>query len=288
MTLATERDADTVQRRARAVRIPRARPVCILHVAFCITCLLTTACGARRISLPTDPGAPLPNFTDIHTKLSSSCRGARTLTAELGLSGRAGNQRLRGRLLAGFERPASMRLEGVAPFGQPVFILASRTDAAVLLLPRDERVVTGEPPAAILGALTGVALAPADLQALLTGCVVPEPKALAGRMHANGWASIELGGGATLYLERDGEWQVRAAQRDRWQVEYPAWQGAFPQTIRLASSSADVDVDLTATMSQIEVNVDLDPSAFSVSVPPGARPLSLDELRNAGPLGEKP
>src|SRR5687767_5278517 len=101
MTLATERAG--------------ARPMCILRLAFCIACILTAvcgaaACGARRISLPTDPGAPLPNFTEIHAKLSTACQSARTLTAVLGLSGRAGTQRLRGRLIAGFERPASMRL----------------------------------------------------------------------------------------------------------------------------------------------------------------------------------
>jgi hypothetical protein len=44
---------------------------------------------------------------------------------------------------------------------------------------------------------------------------------------------------------------------------------------------------MTATMSQIEVNVDVDPAAFTVDVPPNAGPLSLEELRAAGPLGEQ-
>jgi outer membrane lipoprotein-sorting protein len=43
-------------------------------------------------------------------------------------------------------------------------------------------------------------------------------------------------------------------------------------------------VDLTATLSQIEANVDIEPAAFTVTVPPGARELTLDELRAAGPL----
>ena len=68
-----------------------------------------------------------------------------------------------------------------------------------------------------------------------------------------------------------GAWQVRAARRDGWEVDYPAWQGMFPQVIRLRSVSEPANVDLTATLSQIEVNVDVDPSAFTVDVPATAR-----------------
>ena len=260
-----------------------------LSFVFCLTAIaLSTACGARRISLPSDPGSPLPNYSEIHAEVSAACRGARTLTAELGLRGRAGGRRLSGRLVAGFERPSSMRLEAVAPFGPPGFILATRGDQAVLLLPRDERVVKGESAEAILGALTGVTLAPADLQAILTGCVVPTPKPIGGRLHANGWASIDLESGATMYLRRMGEWQVRAARRDGWEVDYPAWQGMFPQVIRLRSVSEPANVDMTATLTQIEVNVDVNAAAFTVDVPANATPLSIEELREAGPLGERP
>jgi hypothetical protein len=206
----------------------------------------------------------------------------------MGLRGRAGERRLSGRLVAGFERPDSMRLEAVAPFGPPVFILVARGEQAVLLLQRDDRVVNGETAEAILGALTGIELAPADLQAILTGCVVSSPKPVGGRLHANGWASIDLEGGATMYLRRLGTWQLRAARRDGWEVEYPAWQGTFPQAIRLRSAGEPARVDMTATLTQLEVNVDVDPAAFSVNVPPVASPLGLDELREAGPLGERP
>ncbi len=207
------------------------------------------------------------------------------MTAELALAGRAGDQRLRGRVVAGFERPASMRLEGVAPFGPPAFILAARGNMAVLLLPRDDRVLKGERAEEMLGALTGVALAPADLQAILTGCVSAAPKPTSGRLHQNGWASIDLEGGARLFLQRQNNaWQLRAARREGWQIEYPAWQGRFPQSVRLQSDAPGANVDLTATLSQVESNVDIDPAAFTVSVPPDAQSLTLDELRAAGPL----
>lgn len=259
-----------------------------MRFAFCIAFLvLSAACGARRVPLPADQGSPLPNYSEIYTDVTKSCRGARTLTAELGLRGRAGSRRLSGRLVAGFERPASMRLEAVAPFGPAGFILVTRGEQAQLLLPRDERVVRGESAEAILGALTGVTLGPADLQAILTGCILPESKPVAGRVHANGWASIDLEGGATIYMRRMGTWQITAGRRNGWEVEYPMWQGAFPQVIRLRSATEPANVDMTATLAQIEVNTDLQPATFTVDIPAGTAPLTLDELREAGPLGEK-
>jgi hypothetical protein len=244
-----------------------------------------SGCAARSVALPTDAGVPFNDFAQIHEKLTEACRGVRTLTTELALSGRAGDQRLRGRVVAGFERPASMRLEGIAPFGPPAFILAARGNMAILLLPRDDRVLKGERAEEILGALTGVTLAPADLQAIFTGCVSSDPKPMSGRLHQNGWASIELEGGARVFLQmQNNMWQVRAAQLEGWQLEYPAWQGRFPQTVRLQSNRPGANVDLTATLSQVESNVDLDTAAFTVRVPDTAQSLTLEELRAAGPL----
>ena len=222
-------------------------------------------------------------------QVSAACTGVRTLTAEIAISGRAGRQKLRGRVVAGFARPASMRLEGVAPFGPPAFILVARGQNATLLLPRNEpRVLRGAPPEEILGALTGVALGPADLQAILTGCVVPAPQPADARRHANGWVSIDLSGGATVYLQAAAQntWTLRAAKREGWQIEYPAWNGNFPQTVRMQSTQPNIDVDLTASLSQIETNKDLEEAAFDVIVPRDAESITLDELRDAGPLGQ--
>ncbi|MSO45706.1 MAG: hypothetical protein EXQ59_02920 [Acidobacteria bacterium] len=244
-----------------------------------------SGCAAQRVSLPGGAGPPLPDFAAIHAEVTRACAGTRTFTAELALAGRAGDERLRGRVVAGFERPASMRLEGVAPFGAPAFILAARGDEAVLLLPRDGRVLRGARADEILGAIAGVRLAPADLIAMLTGCVTASPIATAGHLHENGWASLDLDGGARLFLRRQNDaWQIQAAQRDGWQFEYPAWNGRFPERVRLRSNQAGVRVDLTATLSQIEANVDIDPAAFTVNAAPNAAVLTLEELQAAGPL----
>jgi hypothetical protein len=256
-------------------------------------CLLAAACGPRRIAFPTDPGTPIPDTAEIHAKATAACAGVRTLTAELGLSGRAGTESLRGRIIAGFQSPSSMRLEAGAPFGSPVFILAARDSMATLLFPRQSRVVRNASAAAILGAVTGVDLAPADLQAVITGCVVPSPASVTGgRRHANGWTSLDLqstAGGATtdaqmFFRETAGRLELRAARRGPWEIEYPAWQGTFPQTVRLRMDSPTLNVALTTTLSQIETNMPIDPAAFTIDVPPDAIPLSLDELRETGPL----
>lgn len=256
-----------------------------LGLVLCALCLVLSACAARGVELPADAGRPLPDFAEIYRQATSTCAAVRTLTTELSLSGRAGGRRVRGRAIAGFERPDAMRLEGVAPFGPPAFIFVARGEAATLLLPRDNRVLRGARAEDILGALTGVALAPADLLAILTGCVAATPGATGGRLHQNGWASIDLAGGAMLYLHRQSAgWQRRAARRPGWHVEYWAWEGGFPETVRLRSVSPDVDVDLTATVSQLEANVDLDPAAFTVNVPRDAFELAISELRDAGLL----
>ena len=251
-------------------------------------CLVLGACAAKRLSLPSDPGAPFPDFNQVHSQVSAACAAVKTLTAELGLAGRAGEQRLRGRVQAGFARPDSMRLEGVAPFGPPAFILAADDEQAVLLLPRDNRVLRGERAEDILGALTGVSLDPAELQAVLTGCVSATPGAMSGRLHGNGWASVDLPEGGVLYLERvNARWRTRAARRSGWQIDYPVWQGAFPQTVRLRASDPGLAVDITATVSQVEANISIDPAAFILVSAPGAGVLTLTQLRDNGPLGER-
>jgi len=221
----------------------------------------------------------------VHAAASSACRGIKTFTGELALSGRVGDQRLRGRVIAGFERAGSMRLEGVAPFGPPAFVLAARPGAAVLLLPRDERVLRHPEARDVLGALSGVPLAPVDLLAVLTGCVVPDPMPGAGRLHERGWASIALNDGATVFLQQaNGAWLVRAARRAPWEIEYDQWQSGLPRLVRLRSLEGQAPVDATLTLSQIETNVELPATAFTVEVPGNMAELTLDELRQAGPL----
>jgi len=248
-----------------------------------LAALLLGACAPPPPLLPGDAGVPFPDFGAVHAEAASACRGVRTFTAEIGLSGRAAGEALRGRILAGFERPSSIHLDGLAPFGPPVFTLVSDGAATILYLPRDQRVLRGATAAEVLGAIAGVALPPADLQALLTGCVTATPVALGGRLHRNGWVAVDLEGGATVYLARTGDrWRPRAARRLDWVVEYPPFTGTFPDSVVLRSTRDPVEV--TAQVSQFEANTDIDPAAFTVEVPAATAPISLAELRAAGPL----
>jgi hypothetical protein len=250
-----------------------------------ILLVFLSGCAARRFAVPTDPGTPLTDLAAVQAQVFQACSGVRTLQVELSLSGRAGRQRLRGRVHAGFERPASMRLEGLAPIGAPMFILFTRGESATLLLPRDRRVVRGARPEQILDALTGVALAPADLLAILTGCVEPSPRLNGGRVHGNGIGALDLAGGATLYVRRQGTaWLPTAARRDGWVIEYQVMGGMFPGVVRLRSESGSVAVDVTVTLAQVETNLDLPPRAFAEEIPADTAPMTLDELRDAGPL----
>ena len=96
--------------------------------------------AGRRLApgiLPTASGTPLADPASILTEALGHCTALRTLTAEIGLSGRAAGQRLRVRLIAGFAAPDRIRLEAVAPIGGPVFILVSEGRSTTLLLTRD-------------------------------------------------------------------------------------------------------------------------------------------------------
>jgi hypothetical protein len=43
-------------------------------------------------------------------------------------------------------------------------------------------------------------------------------------------------------------------------------------------------VEIVARVAQFEANTPIDPVAFTVDVPPGTPPITLEELRAAGPL----
>jgi hypothetical protein len=123
--------------------------------------LVIVACGPPKPPvLPSGAGAPFPGFESAYTQAAAQCDGVRTLSAALDLSGRAGGTRLRGTIHAGFEAPDALRLEGVGPFGRTVFVLVAKGSESTLVLPRDDRVLRGAPPASIVEALAGVALAP--------------------------------------------------------------------------------------------------------------------------------
>lgn len=246
-------------------------------------------CGAPLMRLPAGPGAPAPDAAAALTQAAATCLGIRTLTAEVAASGKIGGQRFRTRLLVGVAAPGSARIEAVAPFGAPVFILAANNDDTTLLLPRDERVLQHGRSAEVLGAATGVPLGAEDLRLALTGCTPPVPRP-EGRALGADWRVIETGPGDALYLHRAGSggpWQIVAVNRAPWRIEYRDHLNGLPRAIRIVSlpgdRRADAGVDLTLALSQVETNLTLGPDVFRVEIPRTAQPITLDELRHARP-----
>ncbi|HKY21741.1 MAG TPA: hypothetical protein VJM31_11025 [Vicinamibacterales bacterium] len=252
-----------------------ALPIILLTITL-------TACGPRRVAVPSGPGTPAVDYTRALIDARAACEGVRTLQAELGLSGHAAEQRMRGRIHSGFV-PGALRLEGVAPFGSPVFILVADGPKGTLLLLRDRRVLQDAPPEEILNALVGIRLGPDDLRALLSGCVKASAEPMAGRAYGADWLAVDLAAGGMLYLHREGgAWRIRAGRYDGLEIDYTTFQGTRPSQIAVRGK----DLNLMVALNQVEVNGELPRDRLvSVTIPPGVTSLSLDELRRAGPLG---
>lgn len=205
------------------------------------------------------------------------------MQAELGLSGRAAGQRIRGRVLSGFA-PGALRLEGVAPFGSPVFILVADGVRGTLLLSRERRVVQDAPPDEILNALVGIRLGPDDLRALLSGCVRAAAEPATARAYGADWLAVDLAAGGTLYLRRVGKaWRIAAGRYGGLEIDYAAFEDSRPSEVVLRGA----DMNLALALNQVEINGELRREALvALKIPDGVVPLSLEQLRRAGPLGE--
>jgi hypothetical protein len=258
----------------------------------CSLAVFLVSCAPRPISLPSGAGEPFPEFASAHAEAVKSCAGVRTLSAEVGLSGRAGGRRLRVRLLVGVEAPDRARIEGIA-LGSPVFILVARDSRATLLLPRDDRVLRDADPGAVVEALAGVTLTPADLRAILSGCATIGGEPAGGRRYSDGWTSVDLRAAgtpeATVYLRHAaGSWRIAAARVGDVTIRYGDDGGAVPRTVRLVAGPAGKPTaDLMLELAQVETNTPFEGDPFTVNIPQDAEPITLDELREAGPLGRR-
>lgn len=255
-----------------------------LALALSIVC---TSCGAPLLKLPSGPGAPASDGREAIDEATAACRRVSTITLEMSVAGSIAGKRARGRLIAGLARPASARLEAVAPFGQPVFILAANGDDASLLLPRDDRVLEHGHPDEVLEAVAGVPLDAPGLLAVVTGCA-SVPDASGARALGDDWRVVPAGADE-VYVNREkaGPWRVVATRHHSagagWRAEYRSFRDGLPQTIRLISARAGA-FDVQLELSQIDVNMPLAADVFRVQVPASASPISLDELKASGPL----
>lgn len=249
--------------------------------------LSLTACAARAPARPSGTPGPDPTATDAFTTATAACRGFRSMTGALSLSGRAAGERIRGRVIAGLEAGGSVRLEGVAPFGPPVFILAGKAERATLLLPREHRVLEDTAVSAVLERLTGLALGADDLRLMVSGCLVDQATPLDGRQWPGGWQAVTLAPDRVAYLRvQHGRPVVVAADYGPWHLDYAEHLSGYPRVVRVRRAN-DGTTDVTARVGELEVNTAINPLAFTLEVPSDAEPMTLDELRAVAPLVPK-
>lgn len=260
-------------------------PACLL--------LFAASCGApRAVTLPSGAGTPFPEFAPAYAESTTDCRAVKTMSASLSLSGRAGATKLSARIDAGFAEPGRLRLEGfprVSFGGKPFFVLAAHGADATLVLTRDARVLRGAEPAAIIEALTGIALDPDQLRAVVSGCALGVVQPTEGRSFSNGWASVDAGDTTVFLRQIEGRWRLAAARRGSLTLDYTDFSSGRPSTLHLHTIPGPgiAPADLTLRISQVDINTPLDNAVFHVDVPRDAAPLTLEELRRAGPLGDR-
>jgi hypothetical protein len=253
-------------------------------VVFCV--MAAASCAPGRPALPSGTGTAFAAFADAYAEAHAGCAGVKTFTATTQLTGRAGRQKLRSRIDAGLEAPDGVVLEGLV-FGRTVFVLSARGNDSTLYLPRDARVLRGAPPADIIEALAGVRLDPGELRTILAGCGLPADAPADGRSYANGWVAGTSGETTTFLRQIDGRWRLVASTRPPLTVHYTEFQSGRAATVhvRAAQGTGDAAADLTLKLSDVEINTPIEAAAFRLIVPPDAAPLTLEELRRAGPLG---
>ncbi len=127
--------------------------------------------------------------------------------------------------------------------------------------PRDAQVLRDAPVAAVLDALTGLALDAADLRRLIFGCVVGEGGR--GRKYGTSWQVVEAGD--TRAFLKNGV--LVAADYLGWQVDYAAHDGGIARSVRVRRVLPRGAIDLVAVLSSVETNSISTAAAFTVAVP---------------------
>ena len=251
--------------------------------------VLLSACATRLPPRPAGAPTPDPTAAEAFATATASCKGFRSIEGELSLSGRAGGERVRGRIITGLENGGLVRLEAVAPFGAPFFVLAGRNERATLVLPREHRVLKDTAVRDVLERITGLALGADDLRLILSGCLTDNAAPADGRQWGGGWKAVTIAPDRVAYLRmQNGQPVLTAADYGAWHVDYSAHAGGFPRVVRVRRRDAAAEgIDITARIEQLAVNTPINPRAWDVEIPSDAEPMTLDELRSIAPLAER-
>ena len=259
-----------------------------------VALLLAASCGgAAHVTLPSGAGSPFPDFAAAYAESTAECRTVKTMSASLSLSGRAGSTKLSARIDAGFADSGRLRLEGfpkVGFSGKPFFVLVSRGADATLVLNRDARVLRGS--AAVRdhrGADRRRARSRSNCAPWCPVVASPGPiraqagrTPTAGRQRMRGYDDLPAADRRTLARRRraQGSADDRVPRlRVRASVDGASAGGAGARHgARGPHAAALAGRDQHAARA----------TRCSTSTSPrDATPITLDELRRAGPLGDR-
>jgi hypothetical protein len=259
--------------------------------ALFLLAMLTASCAGRAVFVvPRGPGGPAPEAAAAWSTLATACRATTSYRSEFALTGRIGDRRIRGlasaRLFTALAANGNIGLEATVS-GQLLFRLGGAADEATLLLRDQNRVATARP-SDILDALIGVPIEPARLLAIVSGCVTTTAS-IDRAVRYDGILEIATSD-ATVYLAPAAAgWQARAGRFGNVTVDYFTFERGLPRDLRIATTgTTGPAVTLDLGVRTVRTNDVLDPALFRVTIPDGATPISIDELRRVGPLADAP
>ena len=247
------------------------------------------SCAGRTAFIaPSGPGAAAPEAAAIWKSVGATCRAVTSYRAEFALTGRIGDRRIRGlasaRLFTALSAKGDIGLEATVS-GQLLFRLGGSSEEAVLLL-RDENRIAKARPDQILDALIGVSLTPERLLGVVTGCITTIETFERAARHDQ-VLEIVTSDAHVFLTSVASAWQVRAGRFENVTVEYFAFERGLPRELRLTTSeTGGQPVVLDLRVQALQTNIEIDPALFRVTMPEGARPITIDELRQVGPLAE--
>ena len=190
-------------------------------------------------------------------------------------------------------RPASMRVEAVAPFGATMVLAADDAGRLMIFDPSKNILMSGGANAATLERYVRIPLAPPAAVDLLMG-LAPDPAELAtppdsvsdtdgmtvALWHLADGGTRELGfsaGQLAMVRERD------SAGGQRYEVRYSDWRDAggmsFPNKVEADFPASRITLRYEAPA----LNTTLAPALFVLTPAPGTRQISIDAGASAAP-----
>ena len=201
-------------------------------------------------------------------------------------------QRIRVRLIAGLAAPDGDPARGRGADRPARVHPGVRRRATTLLLPRDDRVLTGQPPC---GDPRGARRRPRDASR-----AAPPAGGMPGRRRRRHATRARSATSGCCAGTADREHRLLPPperplapcapcgdRRSTWSLA-PGRARSRRTCVSAAPTRARAPTfDLTLRLSQVEVNAEVPAEAFTVRVPAKAAPITLDELRQSGPLRDR-